>query len=107
MDLREISLIHCQSYTTAGILVEERLADGKVHEGFHVRNRERLFVQLNGDFVAEGIAEFFEVGALNIGVREPNGSSRAMTSPAVPLSVTVAILRIRRTNCETAGPASV
>src|SRR5215813_11415965 len=62
-----VALVDGNADAAARIDVEERVADGDVHEGFAVRQGNGLFVDLDGDFVADDVAELHEIVARDVG----------------------------------------
>src|ERR1700674_1244584 len=64
---RVIAFVDGDADSAAGIDVEKQIADGDVHEGLDVGERDELFVDLDTDFVAEVVAELLEFIARNVG----------------------------------------
>ena len=58
-----VALVDGDADATAGIDIEERFADGDVHEGFAVRERYRFLVDLDGNFIADNVAKLREIVA--------------------------------------------
>src|SRR6266403_2573942 len=64
---RVVALVVGDADAATGIDVEQRIADGDVHKGLDVGERDELFVDLDTDFVAEVVAELLEFIARNVG----------------------------------------
>src|SRR5882672_7212151 len=64
---RVAALVVGDANAAARIDVEKGLADGNVHEGLDVGERDELFVDLDTDLVAEVVAELLEFIARNVG----------------------------------------
>ena len=78
---RVTALIVGDTNAAAGIDVEKRIADGDVHEGLDVGERDELFVDLQTDFVAEAVAKPLEFIAWNIGDQRAVGIIEAYDVP--------------------------
>ncbi len=70
---RVTALIDGDANAAARILIEKRIADGHVHEGFAERKDEGFAIELEADLVADGIAERAEIIALHVGDERAEG----------------------------------
>jgi hypothetical protein len=62
-----VTLIDGDADAASGVLIEEGIADGDVHEGFAEGEDERFAVELEADFVADGVTKGAKIVALNVG----------------------------------------
>src|SRR5579871_6074081 len=70
---RVVALIDSDADAAARILIEKRIADGHVHEGFAERKDEGFAVELEADLVADGVAERAEIVAQHVGDERAEG----------------------------------
>ena len=68
-----VTLIDGDADAAARVLIEERFADGNVHEGFAEGENERFAVEVETDFVADGVTEGAKIVALNVGDKRAEG----------------------------------
>src|SRR6266576_1223625 len=71
--LRVIALVDGNADAAARIDEQKRIADGDIHESFHVREGHRFFLDRDPEFVAEVVAELLEFVAGNIGEQGAEG----------------------------------
>src|ERR1700687_1707639 len=64
--LRVVALVDGNADAAARIDEQKRIADGDIHESFHVREGHRFLVDLDPEFIAEVVAELLEFVAGNI-----------------------------------------
>ena len=62
-----IALIDGDADAATRILIEQRIADGNVHECFAEGEHKRFAIELKADFVADGVTERAKIVALNVG----------------------------------------
>lgn len=62
-----VALVHGDAYASAGVDVEQGVADRDVHKGFAEGQGYGLFVDLDGDFVANDVAELLKIFSRNVG----------------------------------------
>src|SRR6266436_1007349 len=74
---RIVAFIVGDADASARIDVEKGVADRDVHEGLDVGERDKLFVDLDTDFVAEVVAELLEFVDGNIGNERAVGIVKA------------------------------
>src|SRR6267154_2249091 len=65
--LRVVALVDGDADAAARIDEQKRIADGDIHESFHVREGHRFLVDFDPEFVAEVVAELLEFISRNIG----------------------------------------
>src|SRR5258707_6217621 len=64
--LRVVALVDGNADATARIEEQKRIADGDIHESFHIREGHRFLVDFDPEFVAEVVAELLEFISGNI-----------------------------------------
>src|SRR6266481_8520710 len=58
--LRVVALVDGNADAVARIDEQQRIADGRIHESFHIRQSHRFLVDFDPEFVAQVVAELLE-----------------------------------------------